>query len=77
MQQLRLFRIIIWLLRYFTGRGTSSTSGPEVPSEDLVNQRRGLSLPVQPARREHGDGKVTINEKRISDNEADSEPYLG
>lgn len=27
----------------------SSTSGPEVPSEDLVNQRRGLSLPVEPA----------------------------
>lgn len=26
-----------------------STSGPEVPSEDLVDQRRGLSLPVEPA----------------------------
>lgn len=26
-----------------------STSGPEVPSEDLVNQRRGLSLSVEPA----------------------------
>lgn len=29
---------------YFIG-----TSGPEVPSEDLVNQGRGLSLPVEPA----------------------------
>lgn len=27
----------------------ASTSGPEVPSEDLVDQRRGLSLPVEPA----------------------------
>lgn len=32
------------------------TSGPEVPSEDLVDQCRGLSLPVEPAEGNTGTG---------------------
>lgn len=46
-------------LRYHWNRNVG-TSGPEVPSEDLVNQRRGLSLPVEPADRNTATGRLRL-----------------
>lgn len=58
LQQLRLFRRIINpAAEVFHCNGNFSTSGPEVPSEDLVDQRGGLSLPVEPA--DGNNGKVS------------------
>lgn len=46
-------------LRYHWNRNVG-TSGPEVPSEDLVNQRRGLSLPVEPADENTATGRLRL-----------------
>lgn len=42
-----------------------STSGPEVPSEDLMNQRRGLSLPVKPADGNEVTGRLPLMRNTI------------